>query len=274
MRHIFMLMILIVSSRLWAAQDNDEQSNIIVGQWHFAASVGLGQAKNPLNGGDDIPLLLIPDIAYYADQFYFDNGQLGYTFINTEKHVASLISELNPEQRFFVFWHPKNIFQNALTSSEDYGNTITPIKIEEVNSRKWALESGINYQYFNDNIIVRFNLLKDITHVHKGWRSGFEFEKKFYTEHLIIQPIIGLWYKSKELNDYYYGLTKEETGNKAFRVGGGFQAYAQLQVTWPLSKSKAIIIKGSFDDYSHTSDSPLFKQSYAYSAFIGLKYIF
>ena len=252
-----------------------DTSQIELGQWHLGLGVGVGIAKNPLHGGDDFPLLLLPDIAYYDEHFYFDNGQLGYTFFDEKKHAISWIAELNPEKRFFVFWNPSNIFlKNTIAFTENSGEVIGDVDSNDVAKRRWALDSGINYQYFNERFIARINLLTDISNAHKGWRAGVEFEYNWNIGNLIIQPVIGIWHKTAELNNYYYGLSKRDNLGITYKLDSVLQPYAHLQLTYPLSQKKAVLFKLSYDDYSDTSDSPLFKYDYAVNIFMGLKYIF
>ena len=44
----------------------------------------------------------IPDIAYYGESWYFDNAQLGHTFVEHSEHVLSVVTEFNPETRFLL----------------------------------------------------------------------------------------------------------------------------------------------------------------------------
>ncbi|WP_170940473.1 MipA/OmpV family protein [Pseudoalteromonas sp. NBT06-2] len=280
MRYILMILLCSFSFAVSAKTVKMEASKVALGQWHLGLGVGVGIAKNPLHGGDDFPLLLLPDIAYYDEHLYFDNGQLGYTFFDQQNHVVSLIAEFNPEKKFFVFWSPSNIF---LKNTNSVTNKTKPvienpeansIDYNEIAKRKWALDSGINYQYFHERFIARVNVLTDISNIHNGWRVGVEFAHSFNIGNLIVQPIVGVWHKTAELNNYYYGLSKRDNVGIIYKLDSVWQPYAHLQLTYPLSQNKAVLLKLSYDDYSDTSNSPLFKYDYAVNIFMGLKYIF
>ena len=156
----------------------------------------------------------------------------------------------------------------------DQDEQLKNINTDDISKRKWAFDSGINYQYFNKDLIVRANLLADISDVYNGWRVGLELEYQLFVGNLIVQPMLGVWYKSSELNSYYYGLSEKDNLDIFYPMDGGFQPYAHLQLTWPMSENKAVLFKLKYDDYSNTSDSPLFKYDYAVNNFMGLKYIF
>ena len=81
-------------------------------------SVGAGVITNPLYGADNIPLVVIPQVAYYGQNWFFDNGRLGYSFLQSKQHNVSFVSEINPESRFFIDWHPQNIFPFKTTRSK------------------------------------------------------------------------------------------------------------------------------------------------------------
>jgi len=279
-RYILIILLCSFSFAASAKKLKMEASKVELGQLHLGLGVGVGVAKNPLHGGDDFPLLLLPDIAYYDEHLYFDNGQLGYTFFDEKNHVVSFIAEFNPEKRFFVFWNPSNVFlKNTIAFIENPeevigDDTVKSVDSNDVAKRRWALDSGINYQYFHENFIARINVLTDISNIHNGWRAGVELEYHFNIGNFIVQPIVGIWHKTAELNNYYYGLSQRDNVGITYKLDGVWQPYAHLQLTYPLSQNKAVLLKLSYDDYSDTSASPLFKYDYAVNIFMGLKYIF
>ena len=85
MRHSFFALLAVFS--LMAQSENND---IKLATWHIAVGVGIGIATNPLHGGDDIPLIVLPDLAYYDEHLFFDNGVLGYTFIQDKRFVFSV----------------------------------------------------------------------------------------------------------------------------------------------------------------------------------------
>ena len=117
------------------ADDYTEQ-DITTDRLHLSLSAGAGVITNPLHGGDNIPLVLIPQVAFYAEQWFFDNGRLGYSFLQTPKHHFNLVGELNSESRFFIDWHPKNVFtlqsgalNNQFVMQDEASSTQTMLRL-------------------------------------------------------------------------------------------------------------------------------------------------
>ena len=38
-------------------------------QWHLSINTGAGVITNPLHGGDNLPLLVLPEIAFYGEKW-------------------------------------------------------------------------------------------------------------------------------------------------------------------------------------------------------------
>ena len=95
------------------------QQNITTDELKMSVSLGVGVISNPLHGADNIPLVVVPQVAYYGQNWFFDNGRLGYSFIQSDTHNISFVSEINPESRFFIDWHPQNIFPLTTMSNNE-----------------------------------------------------------------------------------------------------------------------------------------------------------
>jgi outer membrane protein len=98
---------------------SEDETCIEKSSWHLGIAFGLGIKTNPLVDGDDIPLVIMPDIAWYAEQAYFDNGELGYQWINQPKVAFETFLQLDRERAFFSFLHPANILFPIESSVSD-----------------------------------------------------------------------------------------------------------------------------------------------------------
>ncbi|KZN44458.1 MipA/OmpV family protein [Pseudoalteromonas luteoviolacea] len=105
--------------------ENNEQCTEI-GRWDFSVAVGAGVATNPVRGGDNVPLVVLPYINYYGDKFFFDNTTAGYTFVEQNKFDVSVITQLNTEQAYFERFHPSNILVKNSFTGESSNPVITP----------------------------------------------------------------------------------------------------------------------------------------------------
>ncbi|WP_434931353.1 MipA/OmpV family protein [Shewanella sp. HL-SH5] len=83
---------------------------ITEGEWDISIAIGFGQKTNPLQDYDDIPLYVLPSIAYYGEQWFFDNGNFGYSLQEAEKYSLNLVTSYSDDRAFFYDWDPSNLF--------------------------------------------------------------------------------------------------------------------------------------------------------------------
>ena len=96
---------------------NDEC--VAVGLWQISLAVGGGVLTNPVVGGDNIPLLVVPYVSYYNERFFLENTTIGYTFSDAPSFDLSAILELNGEQKYFNSLHAGNIIGVESASFND-----------------------------------------------------------------------------------------------------------------------------------------------------------
>ncbi|UTF60997.1 MipA/OmpV family protein [Gilvimarinus sp. DA14] len=72
-----------------------------VGSWQFSLGVGLGLRTNPLVDGDDIPLVLLPEVSYYGERFFLDTTSAGFTLIEQPRHMLNAVATLGLDQMYF-----------------------------------------------------------------------------------------------------------------------------------------------------------------------------
>lgn len=257
----------------------DPSQNITTGQWHLSLNTGLGVMTNPLQGGDDLPLILLPEVAYYDEKFFFDNGRIGYSLKPDSPHVLNLVAEFNPETRFFVDWHPSNIFALSASSSINFAQDEQleqqpRVAISELDKRKWAVDAGVSYHFIRRQHVFSVQTLADVSGVYEGWRAALQWQMHSQIGELKIKPSVGVWYKSGDLNNYFYGVTEKENPNGAIAVGSSWQPYAKIDARWPFNEANSVRFHLAYYDYSALDDSPLFEQTYSMTAFIGFDHIF
>lgn len=128
--HIVLLSLLLLSSSLVAASCHPElQSCIEADSFEFSLAMGGGAIINPLNGGDNIPLIILPSISYYGEQFYLENTEIGYTLTETRDYSFSLTAGLNGEKALFSRWHPTNLFAPSGLGNTGSLSSAPPIEL-------------------------------------------------------------------------------------------------------------------------------------------------
>jgi len=81
----------IVSGQLQAHCGPDRPDCVAAGTWEVKIAVGAGVRTNPLEGADDIPLVLLPQINYYGKRFFLDNWELGYTLVDQPRLMLNAL---------------------------------------------------------------------------------------------------------------------------------------------------------------------------------------
>ncbi|GHE86434.1 outer membrane MltA-interaction protein MipA [Thalassotalea profundi] len=233
---------------------------------------------NPLNGGDNIPLFIVPSVSYYGENLFFDNGTLGYSFTNNHHLVISAISEFNLEKSFFSRWHPQNIFMYNLSAASPSKENVN---IAQVDNKRWALDAGIQINWFMSSATnISVKLLHDINGVYNGYNANVSLNSAFnipYSKNTSINVGVGAQVNSENLVDYYYGI--EESNNfyarNTFHGSASVNPIIRIKLSKTINKQWRLLFnwKRTFLD-SNTADSPLVKTHLIDTVFFGMEYAF
>jgi len=261
-----------------------------VGEWKFSLAVGAGVYTNPLHGGGDIPLVLIPQISYYGEKIFFENNTLGYSFFENNQLTISAITQLNHEKAYFTRWHPQNILIESVSS----GDVITPsegdpvdedkyveIDIKDVSNRRWAIDAGIQFNWFiNQTTDLQVQILHDVNNVYNGFNGQIELTRLMKIKQLpntVMSFSVGTNVKSKNLVDYYYGIspTTDTPVDSDYQGKLSLTPYFRLVLAHQLSerwRAKLNLKRIYLDDAM--TNSPLVKDDYINTIFAGVSYDF
>lgn len=256
-----------------------------VGKWHVAIGFGVGQKTNPLFGGDDIPLYLVPSIYYYGEHFYFDDGTFGYSFVQHEALVISAISALNTHGANFYRWHPNNIFvanqyfDMALANeelSESGPNRL--IDISRLSKRKWSLDAGLQFNYYlDDSVMIQGRALYDISNIHQGKSAQLMLEKAFKQERLSIKLNAGIDWLDSNLVNYYYGISAKDdlSSNNHYHTGAVTNPFIGINTSYALTPQWHAALTYRHQKFGHgIANSPIVAESVSRTYFIGFYYVF
>lgn len=64
--------------------------------------------SNPLHGGDDTPLVLLPEVSYYGERFFLENLEMGFTLFENPRHQLNALVTPGYDQMYFNRWDPFN----------------------------------------------------------------------------------------------------------------------------------------------------------------------
>jgi len=291
----YILLLLLFSQLSFADCQQESDRCAAVGNWNFSLSIGAGVVTNPLHGGDNIPLIIIPSISYYGEKIFFENNTLGYTFIDTDHISISAIGQLNHENSYFSRWHPQNIFIESSTSNSvgvanpdvSDGNNIgetdknTEVNIHDVSDRDWAIDAGIQLNWFIDQTTdAQLKIFHDINNVYNGFHGQLELSRILSIKALpstLMSFSLGANINSKNLVDYYYGIStkRDPKLNKNYQGKQSTNPYLRFVLKYQVSKNWRVRfhVKRIFLA-SGTANSPLIKDKHMSTIFAGVAYDF
>jgi outer membrane protein len=263
-----------------------------VNEWEFSLTIGAGVLTNPLHGGSDLPLILIPNISYYGEKLFLENNALGYTVFENNTFSLSAISLINRENSFFSRWHPTNVFVPSISnglesSSPNNDQSISPstpppkIDVDEVANRKWALDAGIQGNWFlseKNHLTVR--ILHDVNNAYNGFNGKIEFSHRFSgfaIPNLQWKVTTGVNWLSGEQVDFYYGVRDIDTNEPSYFYQGktAFNPYIKLRSNYKLNDNWRITFTARSEFLSQAiTDSPLVKDKIMKTIFLGAVYAF
>lgn len=254
-----------------------EQSN-----WQVGVAVGLGARSNPLVGGDTIPQVILIDIAWYGESAYFDNGEVGYKFIQSEYTGLESYLTIDRERAFFNFWHPTNIFVSgsALTPSAPDDNPEDPslaVSIEQIERRNWAVNAGLRMHLYGDNYEWAFSAEHDISSVHDGYKAALTYQHFWRGDDWKVMVRPSLIWKSNKLVNYYYGLSDQDRliYSRGYTAKGGFQPAISVLYTKQVNPNWQWIVSASYQKlHKSMTNSPLVRRDNISSLFVGAGYMF
>jgi MipA family protein len=244
----------------------------------LSLALGYGQRSNPLYGGSTLPLILLPDVYYYAEHWFFDNGKLGTSWALNEQWQLSIVSQLNQEKGYFQKWYSGNAFQlsQSLGSPSFAAKSSGPMQasVQEISKRPAALDAGLQLDWFGEQWQVQSLLWQDISNTYQGQHASIGASR-------VWQSLLGNWqlgaklqWKSAKLIDTYYGIDNNEPFYlPRYNAKPGWQPELRLSWQRPISERVALL---AFIRYLHLDDamtnSPLVRSNNVTTWFFGVSY--
>lgn len=291
---------LLFTSLAWA-----ETEHVDVGSWSVGVNFGLGQRSTFITGQDDVNIFVLPDIHYYGEQLFFDNGTLGYTLAETENHVFSAITELNPYGLYFEqsalgeSFNPLFLVDQGAQASSELSSDDTRLMTEppadgtNVNNAfeqerdylsyslpkpDLSLDLGVQHNWFiNASQNVTIKVVADVSNRHSGFRGKFTWSKKHLLGSVRLKFNLGFdWLDSKSSN-YYFGLvpTIAELENDKYELGSTINPYMSLTASIPLSEKMSLVSHVKYVKFdADINHSPVTSKGYSLTHFAGIHYKF
>ncbi|WP_088330096.1 MipA/OmpV family protein [Lacimicrobium sp. SS2-24] len=249
--------------------------------WQLGVALGLGLRTNPLQDGDNIPLVLLPDIAWYGEAFYLDNDELGYQWYDSGKYALETFVNLNKEAAYFKYFHPSNLLFSSFSINSSFIGPATTEQLrvskDDVATRRWALNGGVRLHIRQAHGEWRVSGVTDVTNVHQGHQFALSYSRIWQAQDWRVVVTPSLTWKSAALTDYYYGLDARDGVMSRFYFNGrgGWQPGLDMTITRPLSDKWLLLVKANWTGlHGGMTDSPLVQDDHINTFFVGAAYRF
>ena len=240
-------------------------------RWQLGIALGYGLRTNPLVQSDDIPIIVDIDISWFGDRFFFDNGDLGFTFVDNEAVTTSLVGRINSDRVFFGRTNTKFVTVDLAGAplASDFELSIP--------DRDYAGELGLELLADGRWGQLQLTAFHDVTGTHEGYEIEFDYGYGWRNQRIYVEPSFGLSFKSEELNNYYWGVPVDETNIAlpGYSAASGINAHARLQVGYQISKNWIFSLVGEVERLNdEAANSPIVEEQNVFGYFAGLGYRF
>ena len=236
--------------------------------WRLGVGLGYGQRSNPLVDADDIPIVLDLDIAWFGKRWFFDNGDLGFTFADTERYTLSLMGRFNSDRVFFSLTNSKFV---VISNAEG-----EPVSLEvEVPDRDYAFEVGVEFLTDGAWGSLQLSAFHDVSGTYEGYELYANYAYSFWRGRWNFQPSFGLIWNSDERNNYYWGVRPDEANEvfPAYDANAGLNLSARLLVGYQLTRNWSVVGAGEVEHLaSEIADSPIVADRNLVAFFLGFRY--
>jgi len=279
--------------------------------WDLGLAVGYGQRSNPLVSGEDIDINTVVDFSWSGRKFFFDNGDLGYTFLEGQSYAVSLVATFNNERNYYNYLTGQELGLESIVSSDlniakpkfrksgeetatseifvstqdktaipALPDVVTPDYLNqntELPDRDFALNSGLEFLYISPWGDIQAQVLSDVSSTHNGQEAWLSWSHPWYTANSELNLTLGLEWKSANLVSYYYGVRPEEhfVGRNAYAADSGTNRFIRLSARHSFSRHWNLVAMVEREFLSSAIyESPIVSSHAVDTFFTGLFYQF
>ncbi|WP_372627797.1 MipA/OmpV family protein [Arsukibacterium sp.] len=282
---IVLLMSLLLSSMAASAAAPTCQGNDCIEQQklYLSLALGYGQRSNPLNGGKNLDLVVLPEIYYYSEYWFFDNGRLGSSVALSERTQLSIIGQFNQEKGYFQQWFSGNLLQFEASTVVMPQFSIAferqapfEVAVSQVSKRPTAFDIGLQLDTVRHNTLWHLAYWTDASKQHHGQYASVGARRGWQSAYGNWQLSANLHWKSAQLIDTYYGLTALEVPPGQEYLGrDSWQAELRLNWNKPLTERLSVLIFLRYLQLdSAMTDSALVRSDHVTTWFGGVSYRF
>ena len=257
LKKILYILILITSVRI--AFGGDAPAAEYAGKRDvFMAGAGVIITRNPHKGigteSRGIPLFF-----YRNEKFLFYGPILNYSLLKEER------------------WEVRGLARVRFEGYEEDDSRY----LRGMDDREWTLELGGSLSRILGEARITADVSADVLNEHKGHQVrlsyNYDFRGAANIRDLLVTPSIGVTYRSRQLNDYYYGVRSNEAipGRPEYNVGDSTGLLTALRLNYRLNEQWSVMGMGAVQWLgSEITDSPIVEKHYMTSLLLGILFRF
>jgi outer membrane protein len=240
-------------------------------RWRIGAALGYGERTNPLLQSERIPILIDLDVAWFGDRWFFDNGDIGYSFVDNDVLTTSAVARVNSDRVFFGETNARFVRIGAT------GATLPDAVELRVPDRDYAVELGVEILADGDWGNATVSAFQDVSGAHDGFEVSAQYSRRWNTGRWSVTPSVGARYKSAKRNDYFWGVRADEASGAlpAYRASDGIAWQVEARANYFLTRHTRIALAVSYDSLDAAiADSPIVTRDHVLGYFAGFAYRF
>lgn len=268
-----------------ALEQFNDSLKVFINQINVRVAMGYGERSSIVRGTGPLAFYVLPDVSYYGEKFFFDNGMLGYSIKQSRRHEVSVFTKLNTEFSYFTdsitgYWFG-DAYSGGLSTTNMQPNggwDEQQPNVDNIAKRRWAIDAGVRVDYYPaERTHVGLALLQDVSNKHQGHSASLMVSHGLPTVLGNFQVKGELTYKSQDLVDYYYGISSRDNVAPIYHYRGKAVVQPAVSLHWhyPLSENLSLVSSARvmwLDD--GVADSPLVTKDNTTTFFMGVSYAF
>jgi outer membrane protein len=150
-----------------------------------------------------------------------------------------------------------------------------------MDDREWTLELGGSVSRALGEGRITADATADVLNEHKGHQVrlsyNYDFRGAANIRDLLVTPTVGVTYRSRQLNDYYYGVRSDEAiaGRPEYDVGDSTGLLTALRLNYRLNELWSVMAMAAIEWLgSEITDSPIVEKDYEITLLLGAMYRF
>ena len=231
-----MLMVVAANADDLQEQPTDESS------WKLGVALGYGQRSNPLAYSDNVDVFVDLDVGWFGERWFMDNGDLGLSLVDSASHTLNLVGRFNSDRVFF-----SKTDSEIVSVLNEFGVPVDErVKVPD---RDYAVELGLEFLADGEWGYLQATAFHDVSNTHAGYELYVNYGHAVRRNRWLFDPSLGISWKSRKLNDYYWGVRQDEANPvfAAHEAGAGLNFHARLQASYQIDKHWAVVAVLDFE---------------------------